>query len=119
MYFSHFSARSDVYNGEVDDTSCCNAFSSSLYEVVLLQQHYIPEIALLAKSLEKDADSTSNSRTSRKNAAFDIQKLAAHNYQSLIEESLKGSKGSAPLAFAPPKRLFTPENIIGKCFGSS
>ena len=109
----------DVYNGDVDDTSSCHAFSSSLYEAVLLQQHYIPEISLMAQSLEKDPDCTSSSRTSRKNSAFDIQKLTSHNYQSLIEESLKGSKGSAPLAFAPPKKLFTQENIIGQCFGSS
>lgn len=109
----------DVYNGDVDDTSSCHAFSSSLYEAVLLQQHYIPEIALLAQSLQRDPDCTSSSRASRKNAAFDIQKLATHNYQSLIEESLKGSKGSAPLAFVPPKKLFTPDSIIGQCFGSS
>lgn len=108
-----------MYNGDVDDTSRCHAFNSSLYEAVLLQQHYIPEIALLAKSIETDPDSTSSSRTSRKNAAFDIKKLTTHNYQSLIEESLKGSKGSAPLAFVPPKALFTPDNIIGQCFGSA
>jgi hypothetical protein len=111
-------ALTEVYNGDVDDTSRCHAFSSSLHEALLLQQHYIPEIALLAKSLEKDVDSTSSSRTSRKQASFDIKKLGAHNYQSLIEESLKGSKGSAPLAFLPPKGLFAQDNIIAKCFGT-
>jgi U3 small nucleolar RNA-associated protein 19 len=108
----------EVYDGEVNDTSQSHAFSSSLYEAVLLQQHYIPEIALMAKSLQKDADCTVSTQVSRKNVTFDIKKLMTHNYQSLIEDSLKGSKGSAPLAFLPPQGLFSQENIIGKCFGT-
>lgn len=108
----------DSYDGEVNDTSSCNAFNTSLYEAVLLQQHYIPEIALMAKSLEKDADSTSSSKITRKNVSFDIKKITTQNYQMFVEDSLKGSKGSAPLAFLPPKGLFTSDSLVGKCFGT-
>lgn len=107
----------DEYNAEVNDTSKSHAFSSSLHEVLLLQQHYIPELATLAQQLQNDPTCTTNSRDSRKNATFEMKKLGRSTYQELIEDSLKGSRGSAPLAFVPPKALFSPESIIGKCFG--
>lgn len=108
-----------VYDAEVNDTSCCNAFNTSLYEATLLQQHYIPEIALMAKALENDPDLTSSSKTTRKLVGFDISKITTHNYQTLVEESLKGSKGSAPLAFLRPAGgLFAADSLLGKCFGT-
>ena len=91
---------------------------AKLYEGVDFTLMFIPLEGAASLALQNDPDSTASSKVTRKNISFDIQKIATYNYQTLLEESLKGSKGSAPLAFVRPTGLFTQDSLIGQCFGS-
>ena len=45
----------DVFNPEVEDPDNCNPFSTSLFELLLLQTHYHPHVALFANQMLKNA----------------------------------------------------------------
>jgi hypothetical protein len=45
----------DVFSADVDDPDNCNPFSTSLFELLLLQDHYHPHVKLFAEQMLKNA----------------------------------------------------------------
>ncbi len=50
------SGTADVFSAEVQDPDNCNPFSTSLIELLLLQDHYHPHVALFAKQMLTNAN---------------------------------------------------------------
>jgi hypothetical protein len=48
-------ATAEVFSPEVQDPDNCNPFSTSLMELLLLQDHYHPHVALFAKQILSNA----------------------------------------------------------------
>ena len=48
-------AATEVFSPEVQDPDNCNPFSTSLMELLLLQDHYHPHVALFAKQMLTNA----------------------------------------------------------------
>ena len=110
----------DGFREEDGDLEAAGAMDSSLWELLLLEKHYLGSIAELAAAV-RDARSTDNGRDGFHERVEDHLDVS---YPPLIEEQLaaikkKGMQANkvAALAHRPPKRLIADDSVIKSCFG--
>ena len=88
-----------------------NAIHSSLWEMELLQNHYLYSINELSKKLENPNSTAIESEDIYLPETFD------YKYSDLIENELKNYKNNSVLGFYQPNKLFSEESIVTKAFG--
>jgi U3 small nucleolar RNA-associated protein 19 len=106
----------DQFDPNTDDPEQANALSSSLWEVQVLEGHYLQQVATLAKSV---------GRTDELSAPlYNLEDFLGHTYSTLIEGERKpraarshhkpsrdgktpaAAKSSTPLTYSEPKGIF-------------
>lgn len=108
----HVSKFQDSYNAKDDDLEKCGALESSLWEIELLQYHYVTGISKLAELL-MDPTSTSQGIDA---AYVNVGDYLDKNYTEMIEEELRGSKSRCALAYKLPVQFIPNNSIISNCF---
>ena len=108
----------DEYDPHTDDPVKCNALQSSLWEVAALEKHYHPAVSTLAMSI---------GREDPKSPLLQLDEMAQHTYDSLIEQERKrkagkkrkhtstydkDAKAATPVTFVPPTGLFAATDIF-------
>ncbi|KAI1003125.1 Uncharacterized protein K3495_g5082 [Podosphaera aphanis] len=88
---------SDPYLMDEKDPMETNAIESSLWEIVMLQSHYHPNVATLAKIISEQFTKSS----------YNIEDFLDHSYGSMLEaETSKDIKKIPTIEFEIPKRIF-------------
>ncbi|XP_041916173.1 nucleolar complex protein 4 homolog [Alosa sapidissima] len=85
----------DPYNMEEEDPAQCNALESSLWEIKTLQNHYHPDVAKAAQSINQPLFQTET----------DISKLLELSTFELMEKDLKEVPSTVPLEFDKATQL--------------
>lgn len=108
----------DEFDPETDDPVMCKALQSSLWEVAALEKHYHPAVSTLAKSI---------GREDPKSPMLQLDDMAQHTYDSLIEQERKRNPGgkkrkhtyydkdakpTTPVTFVPPAGLFSSSDVF-------
>ena len=94
----------------------CNALQTSLFEIPLLQHHYINEISQLAKEIELNYNTTTSIPTQQ--TPLNVEKYMTYNYKDMIKEELKKNKKYHALIYQEPKDgIFIRRGLIGQLFG--
>mmetsp|Transcript_8805 Transcript_8805/g.26135 ORF Transcript_8805/g.26135 Transcript_8805/m.26135 type:complete len:573 (-) Transcript_8805:778-2496(-) len=96
----------DCFVADVDDPVECRALQSSLWELAVLERHYYPAVATLAKSIGRAEEG--------KAAPYNIEEFATHTYASLFDQEKK-KKTKTALTFKKPSSLFTDDDIFSGC----
>jgi U3 small nucleolar RNA-associated protein 19 len=94
----------DLFLPDQDDPVECHALQSSLWELAVLEKHYYPAVATLAKSIgraEEDKAPLHNI----------MDDFASHTYSSLFSQEKK-KKNKTALTFQEPKSLFTEDDVF-------
>ncbi|KAE8444699.1 hypothetical protein EG329_014357 [Mollisiaceae sp. DMI_Dod_QoI] len=87
----------DPFDMDEEDPMETNAIESSLWEIVMLQSHYHPNVATLAKIISEQF--TKN--------AYNLEDFLDHSYGSMLEaEHMKDVKKTPVVEFEIPKRIF-------------
>lgn len=88
---------------EETDLVKCNALSSSLWELELLQSHQLHSVAVLAKALMSHVSTSSGSDAPH----LQVEDFIEQSYSAIIEEELKNKrlKQQAALAYTQPNKL--------------
>ncbi|CAG8757018.1 21774_t:CDS:2 [Gigaspora rosea] len=87
----------DPYIFDEPDPMNSNAIASSLWELKTLQNHYLPNVATLAKIFQDKFNKPS----------YDLEDFLDHTYATLFEaETSKKPKKAPALAFEKPKFVF-------------
>jgi U3 small nucleolar RNA-associated protein 19 len=102
----------DLFLPEEDDPVECRALQSSLWELAVLEKHYYPAVATLAKSIGRPEED--------KAPLHIMDDFISHTYSSLFSQEKK-KKTKTALTFQEPKSLFNGDDIFAGClsFGSS
>mmetsp|Transcript_61462 Transcript_61462/g.69648 ORF Transcript_61462/g.69648 Transcript_61462/m.69648 type:complete len:604 (-) Transcript_61462:83-1894(-) len=98
--------REDSFLADEDDPVECRALQSSLWELAVLERHYYPAVATLAKSIGRAEED--------KAPLYNVEEFAAHTYGSLFDQEKK-KKNKTALAFKKPTSLFTEDDIFSGC----
>jgi U3 small nucleolar RNA-associated protein 19 len=92
----------DPFIDTEEDPMKTNAMNSSLWEIQALMNHYIPNVASLARVFQ-------NKFTKLR---YDVEEFTAVSYQSLFEAEIKKKvKKGVPLAYQLPRTLFNNEDF--------
>lgn len=91
-----------------------NAIHSSLYEIELLQNHYLFSVSALSTSLQHNVNTT---MSYTEVVDLDIKEFIKENYSDLIETEIKKSKKNCALDYRKNMKLFTSEDMVGQSFG--
>ncbi|EEP76725.1 conserved hypothetical protein [Uncinocarpus reesii 1704] len=91
----------DPFDALEPDPTLTNAIESSLWEIEMLQSHYHPNVAALAKIISEQFTKQ----------AYNLEDFLDHSYQALLDAELgeveKRFKKSPVVEFQIPKRIFT------------
>jgi U3 small nucleolar RNA-associated protein 19 len=112
----------DAFDPTTDDPERANALSSSLWEVQVLEGHYLQQVATLAKSV---------GRTDELSAPlYNLEDFLGHTYSTLMEGERKprlarshnkpsrdgkspaAAKSATPLTYSEPKGLFVGSDVF-------
>jgi U3 small nucleolar RNA-associated protein 19 len=98
----------DAYDAETNDPSGSKALQSSLWELLVLEKHYLPAVQTLARSVGVEDDGTAGI------PLHDLQQdFVGHTYRSLFEQERKRhqqgkrSAKATALTFHRPPSLFS------------
>ena len=95
----------DGFDADTDDPEQAHALQSSLWELGVLERHYYPAVATLAKSVGLDLQTP----------LLDLNDFLVHTYQSLFEQERKRKqRGETPLTFIEPKSLFVDTDVFAE-----
>jgi U3 small nucleolar RNA-associated protein 19 len=104
---------SDVYDAVTDDFEKTQALQSSLWEALMIQQHHVRGIAILAKALE----SVASTSVGADGMYLNVNDMIDRSYATMIEEELKGIKNRSELAYQAPAALIPPTSCVSSIFG--
>ena len=93
----------DGFVADEDDPVKCRALQSSLWELAVLERHYYPAVATLAKSIGRAEED--------KAPMYNIEEFANHTYGSLFDQEKK-KKTKTALTFKKPSAIFTDDDIF-------
>mmetsp|Transcript_12703 Transcript_12703/g.36959 ORF Transcript_12703/g.36959 Transcript_12703/m.36959 type:complete len:576 (+) Transcript_12703:31-1758(+) len=100
----------DGYDAAEEDPVKSHALQSSLWEVCVLEKHYIPAIQTLARGLGSVEES--------KMPLYIMEDFLDHSYKSLFDQEKKKRMKTA-LAFKKPTSLFTNEDMFANFLETS
>ncbi len=92
----------------------CAAMTSSLYEVELLQNHFLFSVSAMATALQNNHVTTASNTDAPELIVSDF---IHQSYSEITESELKKSKKNAPLQHKKPSGLFSDSDMVGRCFG--
>ena len=130
---SNYDGDGDHWNAETDDPAQANALasSSSLYETLLLERHYLPDAADLATSLRHSSTTRPNNVRAPQNEshADQIRSQTAENvqdyiggiwnsYADVMDNQLAAAKvgQGAALSMNKPQTVIASDALISGCF---
>ena len=132
------SSNSDIshWNAEADDPAQANALAatSSLYETLLLERHYLPDAADLATSLRHSSTTRPNNVRAPQNEshADKIRTQTAENvqdyiggiwnsYADVMDNQLAAAKvgQGAALSMKKPQTVIASDSLISGCFSGN
>jgi U3 small nucleolar RNA-associated protein 19 len=88
----------DPFDMSETDPMCTDAIESSLWELEMLQFHYHPNVASLAKIISEQFTKQ----------AYNIEDFLDHSYKSMLDAELEKDMKKAPVVeFQIPKQIFT------------
>ena len=93
----------DSFVADEDNPVKCRALQSSLWELVVLEKHYYPAVATLAKSIGRVEED--------KAPLYNVEEFTNHTYASLFDQEKK-KKTKTTLTFKKPASLFTADDIM-------
>jgi len=92
----------DPFLMDEEDPMETNAIESSLWEIVMLQSHYHPNVATLAKIISEQFTKH----------AYNMEDFLDHSYESMLEAELSKDIKKAPVVeFEIPKKIFTKHDV--------
>mmetsp|Transcript_25900 Transcript_25900/g.56769 ORF Transcript_25900/g.56769 Transcript_25900/m.56769 type:complete len:622 (+) Transcript_25900:159-2024(+) len=98
----------DCFVADADDPVECRALQSSLWELAVLERHYYPAVATLAKSIGRAEED--------KAPLYNIEdEFANHTYASLFDQEKKKKQTKTALTFKKPSSLFADDDIFFGC----
>ncbi|KAI9764026.1 MAG: hypothetical protein M1835_007662 [Candelina submexicana] len=92
----------DPFNMHENDPMHTNAIESSLWEIEMLQSHYHPNVATLAKIISEQFTKQ----------AYNLEDFLDHSYASMLDAELSKTLKKPPvIEYEIPKRIFTKHEI--------
>ncbi|KAI9880321.1 MAG: hypothetical protein M1830_004200 [Pleopsidium flavum] len=92
----------DPFNMEEADPMQTNAIESSLWEIEMLQSHYHPNVATLAKIISEQFTKQ----------AYNLEDFLDHSYGSMLDAELSKDIKKAPvIEYEIPKRIFMEHDV--------
>uniref|UniRef100_A0A6B2L1L0 CCAAT-binding factor domain-containing protein n=1 Tax=Arcella intermedia TaxID=1963864 RepID=A0A6B2L1L0_9EUKA len=102
---TQFKIQEDPYDPNETDLHKCNAINSSLWELKLLMNHSVPQVASAAKIFKN--------KMSRK-TEYNLKDFENKTYQTIFEEEVKRKvKRGIPLTFQEAPRFLSSQNFVG------
>ncbi|KAI9746106.1 MAG: hypothetical protein M1818_000787 [Claussenomyces sp. TS43310] len=92
----------DPFLADLDDPMNTNAIDSSLWEIVMLQSHYHPNVATLAKIISEQFSKQ----------AYNLEDFLDHSYGSMLDAELSKEVKKVPVVeFEIPKKILTKQDL--------